>query len=369
MKTVSSLLSPRLCSYPLSLIGHLEDILFIDIETTGFTARSSCLYLIGAIYFEKDQIHLMQFFAEKKEEEVDVLKAFLSLCQSHSILVHYNGNNFDIPYMKQKCAQYHLREPFSHMTGVDIYKRIMPYKKLLGLENVKQKTVEQFMGIKRDDQYNGGELIQIYEDYVKAPLPSDLDLLLLHNADDMKGMFSILPVLTYSDMFTHPFKVVKVQSNKYEDMNGDTQTEVLMKIRFPFLFPKQITFTGNGCRFRAEENEGYLKVPVVYGSMKYFYSNYKEYYYLPAEDTAMHKSVAAFVDPQFREPAKASTCYTRKEGAFLPQWDIIFSPVFKAEYGDKLCYFELTEAIKRSPAEFGKYAYHILDMLVHGFAK
>ena len=66
MKTVSSLLSPRLCSYPLSLIGHLEDILFVDIETTGFTARSSCLYLIGAIYFEKDQIHLMQFFAEKK---------------------------------------------------------------------------------------------------------------------------------------------------------------------------------------------------------------------------------------------------------------------------------------------------------------
>ena len=103
--------------------------------------------------------------------------------------------------------------------------------------------------------------------------------------------------------------------------------------------------------------------------MKYFYSNYKEYYYLPAEDTAMHKSVAAFVDPQFREPAKASPCYTRKEGAFLPQWDIIFSPVFKAEYGDKLCYFEVTEAIKRSPAEFGKYAYHILDMLVHGFAK
>ena len=68
MKTVSSLLSPRLCSYPLSLIGHLEDILFVDIETTGFTARSSCLYLIGAIYFEKDQIHLMQFFAENGKQ-------------------------------------------------------------------------------------------------------------------------------------------------------------------------------------------------------------------------------------------------------------------------------------------------------------
>ena len=34
-------------SYPLERLAPLERILFIDIETTGFTARSSVLYLIG----------------------------------------------------------------------------------------------------------------------------------------------------------------------------------------------------------------------------------------------------------------------------------------------------------------------------------
>ncbi len=366
MKTIDTLLSPKLCKYPLSMIGEPEDILFVDIETTGFTARTSSLYMIGCIFFEHDQIHLIQWFAEKPEEEKKILSAFLQKCRSHQILIHYNGNNFDIPYMKQKCMQYHIPQPFSDMEGVDIYKRIMPYKKMLHLENVKQKTVEEFMQISRDDMYNGGQLIEVYKDYVASPAPEKAHLLLLHNADDMKGMLQLLPILSYADMFVQPFKVQKVQANKYKDELGSSQTEVMMKIKFPFTFPNPITLTGNGCRFDGFENEGCLKVPIVYDTMKYFYSNYKDYYYLPAEDVALHKSVAAYVDKDHRKQATAATCYTKKEGAFLPQWDLIFTPVFKQEYGDKLCYFELTEEIKRSPAEFYKYALHIIDMLAHG---
>lgn len=366
MKTIQTLLSPKLCTYPLDMIAEPEDILFVDIETTGFTARTSTLYMIGCIYFEFDKIHLIQWFAEKPEEEKKILSVFLQKCRSHTTLIHYNGNNFDIPYMKQKCKQYHLDEPFSDMEGVDIYKRIMPYKKMLHLDNVKQKTVESYLEIGREDKYNGGELIDVYKDYVSAPSQEKAQLLLLHNADDMRGMLQLLPILTYADMFVQPFKVTKVQANKFTDENGQTQTEVMMKLRFPFAFPKPVTLTGNGCRFDGFEAEGNLKVPIYYDTLKYFYSNYKDYYYLPTEDVALHKSVATYVDKQFREQAKAATCYTKKEGAFLPQWDLIFTPVFKKEYGDKICYFELTEDIKRSPAEFYKYALHIIDMLAHG---
>ena len=34
--------------YPLEQIAPLDKILFIDIETTGFTAKNSSLYLIGS---------------------------------------------------------------------------------------------------------------------------------------------------------------------------------------------------------------------------------------------------------------------------------------------------------------------------------
>lgn len=366
MRTFKEKLSPSLFEYPLSLIGPEEDLLFVDIETTGFTARSSSLYMIGCIYFENREIHLIQWFAQRPEEEKQVLQQFIERANKHKILIHYNGNNFDIPYMKQKCITYQLKEPFSSMEGVDIYKRIMPYKKILMLENVKQKTVEKFLDIKREDQYHGGELIDVYKEYCKAPSDFNLQLLKLHNADDMRGMLSLLPILTYADIFLHPFRVTKVQSSRVEDPDGTIHTEVMMKLKFPFVFPKPISMHAKGCRFQCHEKEGLLKVPIVYDTLKYFYSNYKDYYYLPEEDIALHKSVATYVDKNHRKNATAATCYTKKEGAFLPQWDIIFEPIFKKRYEDKICYFELTDEIKRSPELFSKYALHILDMLAHG---
>ena len=38
-------------SYPLNKLAPLERILFLDIETTGFAAKSSYLYLIGCAYY------------------------------------------------------------------------------------------------------------------------------------------------------------------------------------------------------------------------------------------------------------------------------------------------------------------------------
>ena len=39
--------------YPLESVAPLEQILFIDIETTGFTARTSKLYLVGCLYYDR----------------------------------------------------------------------------------------------------------------------------------------------------------------------------------------------------------------------------------------------------------------------------------------------------------------------------
>ena len=97
---------------------------------------------------------------------------------------------------------------------------------------------------------------------------------------------------------------------------------------------------------------------------KYFYSNYKDYYYLPAEDQALHKSVAQFVDKTHRVQATAANCYTRKPGQYLMQWDSVFTPVFKKEYGDKKLYFELTDKLKQSRAAMSLYAVHVLAHII-----
>ena len=99
--------------------------------------------------------------------------------------------------------------------------------------------------------------------------------------------------------------------------------------------------------------------------MKYFYSNYKSYYYLPQEDTAIHKSVASFVDKNHRTQAMAATCYTRKLSTYLPQWDVLFEPFFKRSYHSKEIFFELTEEMKKERKLFSRYAAHILQMILN----
>ena len=67
-----------------------------------------------------------------------------------------------------------------------------------------------------------------------------------------------------------------------------------MKLELPSSLPLAISTLSNSCYFSGEGTEGILKVPLYEEEMKYFYSNYKDYYYLPAEDTALHKSVSSF---------------------------------------------------------------------------
>ena len=97
--------------------------------------------------------------------------------------------------------------------------------------------------------------------------------------------------------------------------------------------------------------------------MKYFYASYQDYYYLPEEDTALHKSVATFVDKDHRTQATAATCYTRKQSSYLPQWDTVFEPLFRREYRSTDLFFELTDDMKRDRNAFNKYASHIISML------
>lgn len=365
MEIIKTPLSLEKIAYEFGDIDEQEHVLFFDIETTGFSAKSSNLYMIGLLSFDNNKPVATQLFAQTPEDEKEVLEEFIRICKKYKTLIHFNGNTFDIPYIKDKCSQHKLEHPFDALNGVDIYKRFCVFKNILHLENCKQKTVEAFLGIQRDDQYNGKELIEIYKKYVANPSEDLRHLLFLHNLDDVKGMYQLLPVLSYMDLLLVPFRVVKVQANIYYDLNEKEQTEIVMKMRFHSPFPQPIAMNKFGCRFSGEGTEGYLKVPLKKAPLKYFYTNYKDYYYLPKEDTALHKSVAAFVDRDFREQATAKTCYTWKPGSFLPQWDVIFTPVFKTDYDDNNLYFELTDEMKKQPEEFRKYALHLLDVLIH----
>lgn len=355
------------CSYPLERLAPLERILFIDIETTGFTARSSYLYLIGCAYFLAGKWRTIQWMAESYDQEKNILTAFFDFAKLYRYLIHFNGNNFDLPFLKQKCEQLGLPYNFDNFEGIDLYRRISPYKFFLKLPNCKQKTMEQYLGIDRKDVFSGGELISLYHDYVKNPTEFAENALLLHNADDLKGMLETLPMLSYYDLFNTPSKAKKVQANTYRDANGNLRKELIITLSLGTALPKPVSCQANLCFLHGEDDVLTLKVPIYHEEMKYFYSNYHDYYYLPSEDIALHKSVASFVDREHRVAATAATCYTRKDSNYLPQWDVVFEPFFKRDYSSKELFFELTDEMKKNRQAFGTYADHILSMMAAAY--
>ena len=92
-------------------------------------------------------------------------------------MVHFNGTTFDVPFLQTRAKKFGLSFVPASVQH-DIYKKISPYKNLLHLPGCRQKQLEEFIGIHREDHFNGGELIELYHSYARQPAKELLDILL-----------------------------------------------------------------------------------------------------------------------------------------------------------------------------------------------
>ena len=188
-------------------IGAPEDILFFDTETTGLSARSAGLYLIGVLTYDHGHWTLLQYFCENVADEPAVLQAFFELLSTKKILISYNGDGFDIPFLRHMVEQYGLPYSFDTVESFDLFKKFRPLKHLLGLPDLKLKSCERFLGIDREDRFTGGELIEVYFEWQKTKAPALLDTLLLHNAEDIANLPNLLPLLRYRSLSHSEFQL------------------------------------------------------------------------------------------------------------------------------------------------------------------
>ena len=338
-----------------------EDCIFFDIETTGFSPSNSSIYLIGCLRKVGENLIIDQFFAENKADEQEVLNQFMALLHQYKTIISFNGIGFDIPFIKAKCDAYGIEEHLKDFQYIDIFKLISSIKFLLKLPNYKQKTLENFLDIHRDDKFSGGELINVYDDYVKTHSTEAEELLLLHNFEDVTGMLDLIPALSYLNILKGGFRIKETEIAPYTAYDGKEGHEMIITLENDYIVPKRVSYQVQDYYFTINKSTTKIRIPLFEGELKYFYENYKDYFYLPEEDMAVHKSVATFVDKQYRERAKASNCYTRKAGVFLPQQSVIMSPTFKNEYKDKVSYFELTQDFGSSDVMLRRYVKHIFE--------
>lgn len=343
----------------------LHRFLWFDIETTGLSAKYCPLYLIGCVRKEGEIFIRYQFMTTSPEDEAEVLRAFLSLCDEADCLVQFNGDTFDVPYVQERCRQHGLLPIPGHLIHLDLLKKIRPWRHLLGLSGCKQKALENYLGVNREDRYTGGELIQIYYSFERFHRDDLYDLLILHNGDDMDGMLELCRLLAIPIFFGGEFSLVQIEEARYsEDLPGELILSCTHSL--PIMLPRTIALLFSDYALRAEENRLTLRVPLYHGALKYFYPNYRDYYYLPEEDCAIHKSVGEFVDKAHRIKATAATCYTKKAGAFLRQPSVIYTPALYETYKGSQPFFSYEEGCFGDHSLFNQYLQGIIALAKSG---
>ena len=324
--------------YGIEKLGAGDSVCFFDIETTGMKSASCMIYLIGCVWRDREGWHMKQWFAPDARSEADILRAFLSFAAGFKAIVHFNGDAFDIPYVRTRAALYGISADHLPAESIDILKRIRKYKARLGLENCRQKTIETFLGISREDECGGGELIPVYYAYTRTRDPKKRDLLLLHNADDVKGLPRVLNVLSYCDFFEGPFTLASERAR---------DGVLTLGCSSPTRLPVPCAFDSLGYRVYCHENIMDVSIPLCSTTLKYFFPDPGEYYYLPLEDMAIHKSVAVYVDKEHRQKATARTCYQKASGDFFvfPKCKDLDIPLFYTEYKKQPSYAQYREGM------------------------
>lgn len=175
---------------------HDKNVCFLDIETTGLSKKFNQIYLIGLVYFnhEYNNWHLSQFFAEHIDEEHILLEQVNKCISNFDLVITYNGEGFDIPFIKYRSKIYKINEIISSIDSFDIYRKIKKDSPYLPFENLKLKTIEESLNIFRDDKYTGKDCINFYYEYINTKDNIFKEKILKHNFDDLYYLLDIMKI-------------------------------------------------------------------------------------------------------------------------------------------------------------------------------
>lgn len=310
--------------------GHEKSFLLLDIETTGLSPELSAIFMIGCAWIENHHLYILQWLSDTLElqGEQDILNAFSEWIHerlsptSKLCLVTYNGQNFDLPFLKSRYIQCGLKAPLdaSGFQTVDLYRELLPLKGLWPAPNMKLKSLSHWLGYQQSKAPEGRQLIKAYHEYIKTKDSEILNLLFLHNADDLRALHTLLPLYHYLLFF----------NGAYTILSADTLNESTLQFRLePKIYlPEPLSYTAFENRIIMTRSEAFLQTQIYPRGLRYYYPDIKNYVYLPEEDYALHKSMTAYIDKSHWQKARRDTCYTW----FSPDETFLSQPQRQYEY-------------------------------------
>ncbi len=333
--------------------------LLLNIETTGLSPHTSFIYMIGMAWQTSDGCDTWNFrclLVQSRRDEYLLLNYLYQLLhelhefstndRNFEHIITCGGHSFSIHFIEERWANYSNTENsdlFADCIHVDIQKELAPYKDFFHFDNMKKATLEAFIGYERHADLSAKKMIALYEDWERSHDDSLQLHFLTHHQEDMTALIHLLQLRSYVQFWNGLFKSpctwhLTEYSPDSDDENNvsvcynPTQT-CLFYVPLILPIPKPLSYQIGDIHVKLDTHQACLQVPLFNGRLKYFLSvPVKDYYYLPTEDQAIHRSVARFVDKKHRQKATPETCYTTRSGLFLPTTDSELTPYFQKEY-------------------------------------
>lgn len=182
----------------LDVLGKLldvfpEEILFLDLETTGYYLNTSNLpFLIGCGYYHNKNFIIEQILILDITREIYALEYIEHFIKKFKYIATYNGKKFDIPLLKSRFVFHSKKfeESFYHFDLYHFWKRLLPKKFDGGYsqKNLERKIIKIF----RENDIDGSIVPQIYYDWNKYRKFDEFYKIILHNEWDVYHMFLLL---------------------------------------------------------------------------------------------------------------------------------------------------------------------------------
>lgn len=327
------------------------DMLLLNIETTGLSPRNAFIFMIGMGWLDNGRCHFRCLLAESRMDERKVMTTFYDQIKEFNRILTYGGQSFTWRFMENRWTNYSTTDEslFNDIQLKDIQKDITPYKSFLPLPDLKKYTVEPFVGFNRRDTLSGKELIAVFSEWERSHDDQGTGLLLEHHREDMLSLLQLRKLKSYTSFWKGDFE--RVLSWQLE--NDACRFHLRLKTSVPHPLQYQTKYAD----ITINDAKAVVMLNAYHGRLKYFLPGpVKDYFYLPYEDQAMHRSIARYVDKEHRQKATAATCYTWREGYFLPTDDKSVQPHFQTDYQSKPYYISYEpENWKKNPDLLKKY--------------
>ncbi len=175
--------------------ASLDDVLFLDTETTGLAGGAGTfVFLVGLASFKGGEFEVRQWLLPDPAEEEGLLDALDEEASAARGIVSFHGRGFDLPRIEERYLLAGRRSPFCQLPHLDLLvgaRRV--FRMRAGRVNL-QHLERLILGTARLDDLPGAECPQAWYDYLKGT-KSPMWRVLEHNLLDLLSLPTLLAAL------------------------------------------------------------------------------------------------------------------------------------------------------------------------------